>query len=288
MAMETLPNFDKAWDYNDPAGTETKFRKILSDTEKTAPTAYTAELLTQIARCQGLQDKFAAANHTLDRVETMLRPELHRAEVRYLLERGRVFNSSGDPKKALPLFNRAWELGKSAGEANLALDALHMIAIVQPTAAGKVEWNLKGIEEIEKTHAERGWLPAFYNNLGEAYAEEADYEKALKAFQNLAAIDSRHGRSPDMYTQKDIAKMLRKLGRTHEAMEIIKPIYDQLDQKKQPDGWIDEEMAECLLAENKSAEARPLFRRAYDALRTDPWVLKNDPAKLVRLKAQSN
>jgi hypothetical protein len=52
----------------------------------------------------------------------------------------------------------------------------------------------------------------------------------------------------------------------------------------EPDGWIAKELAECYLAVGKDAEAKPLFSRAYDALKNDPWVLKNEPAKLERLE----
>src|SRR5205809_608773 len=95
--QETLPVFDKLWDYGVPADTEATFRAILSDHQAIAPTAYVAELLTQIARCQGLQDRFDEAHLTLDNVERMLTPDMRRARVRYLLERGRVFNSGGQP-----------------------------------------------------------------------------------------------------------------------------------------------------------------------------------------------
>ena len=87
-----------------------------------------------------------------------------------------------------------------------------------------------------------------------------------------------------MYTQKDIARMLRGLGRTGDALETIRPIYETLEVKQQPDGWIDEEMAECLLATGRAEEARSLFGRAYETLRKDRWVIRNDPAKLERLK----
>ena len=38
-----------------------------------------------------------------------------RVRLRYLLERGRVLNSSGKPDEARPLFLQAWELGTQPG-----------------------------------------------------------------------------------------------------------------------------------------------------------------------------
>jgi len=51
------------------------------------------------SRTQGLQRDFAAAHQTLDAVQSELTDDLCRARVRYLLERGRVFNSSGRPEE---------------------------------------------------------------------------------------------------------------------------------------------------------------------------------------------
>jgi hypothetical protein len=64
--------------------------------------AYHAALLTQIARAQGLQHSFAPAHATLDAAHALLadpaalaRQPLMQAMCRYLLERGRVLNTSG-------------------------------------------------------------------------------------------------------------------------------------------------------------------------------------------------
>src|SRR5688572_21565066 len=89
MTADTLPNFDELWDYNDPATTEQKFRALLPRAEASADRFYHAQLLTQLARAQGLQRKFDEAHATLDQVAQVDQPP---ARVRYLLERGRVFN----------------------------------------------------------------------------------------------------------------------------------------------------------------------------------------------------
>ena len=62
MATEkTLPDFDALWDYEQPAKTEVAFRALLSQAEASGNPSYYIELLTQIARTQGLQRDFAAA-----------------------------------------------------------------------------------------------------------------------------------------------------------------------------------------------------------------------------------
>src|SRR5436189_9523 len=113
MALD-LPEFDSLWDFDDPAGTEARFREKLPSAVESGDRPYHAELLTQIARAQGLQRQFPDAHNTLDRVLDLLPLARPRARIRYLLERGRVFNSSKEPDKAWPLFLEAWELGQQA------------------------------------------------------------------------------------------------------------------------------------------------------------------------------
>src|SRR5262245_61487941 len=77
-----LPDFDTIWNFDDPAGTEAKFRDLLPKARQSGNQSYTAELLTQVARAQGLQQKFAEAQATLDEVDTLLKPETKTARVR--------------------------------------------------------------------------------------------------------------------------------------------------------------------------------------------------------------
>ena len=77
-----LPNFDALWDYNDPQGTEAGFRALLPGAEGARDPSYLAELLTQIARAEGLQGHVDAAHRTLDAVEPLLREAGDRARVR--------------------------------------------------------------------------------------------------------------------------------------------------------------------------------------------------------------
>src|SRR5437762_3493884 len=104
---ESLPDFDKLWDYGNPAETERRFRELLPVAEGSGNLAYLLELKTQLARTLGLQRKFEEAHLILDKVEPLLSPEMNRVRVRYLLERGRAFNSSKHPDEARPLFLEA-------------------------------------------------------------------------------------------------------------------------------------------------------------------------------------
>jgi hypothetical protein len=50
------------------------------------------------------------------------------------------------------------------------------------------------------------------------------------------------------------------------------------------DGFVFEEIGECLLALNRVAEARPYFSQAHEILAQEAWVAEKEPARLARLK----
>lgn len=196
-----LPDFDVLWNYDAPAETETKFRELLPVAKRSGNQAYCIELLTQIARTQGLQRNFAEAHRTLDQVEPLLTDDMKRARVRYLLERGRAFNSWGKPREAEPLFQAAWELARRAGEDALAIDAAHMVAIAarsEPERA--LEWNLKALKLAEESPhpTARKWLGSLYNNIGWTYHDTKAFDKALEIFQKALKWREEVGKVPEI------------------------------------------------------------------------------------------
>jgi hypothetical protein len=84
------------------------------------------EILTQVARTYSLRKRFDEAHQLLDEIEPQLASAGPRVRVRYLLERGRTFNSSGNREKARELFVAAWEVARPSGLEGLAVDAAHM------------------------------------------------------------------------------------------------------------------------------------------------------------------
>src|SRR5438045_1880277 len=116
MTDEPILDFDNLWNYDDPTATERQFRQLLPSAESKDDKSYLAQLLTQIARAQGLQHRFDDAHQTLDLAAALLTDDLQTARVRYLLEQGRVFNSSSKPDQARPLFLQAWELSQAIHE----------------------------------------------------------------------------------------------------------------------------------------------------------------------------
>jgi tetratricopeptide (TPR) repeat protein len=224
MLPQNLPDFDSLWDYNHPDQTETKFREILLRFPEDDPAFL--ELLTQIARAQGLQRKFDHTYQTLDQVERRLNDIPSRAKVRYLLERGRVFNSSGKPEEACPFFEQALDIAKQLREDFYAVDALHMLAIVA-SPEQSLTLNIQAIELAESSQQEkaRNWLGSLYNNTGWAYHDLGDYASALRIFEKAEAWQRSKDRTRETHIAAwSVARTLRSLGRIVETDEAKRGI----------------------------------------------------------------
>jgi tetratricopeptide (TPR) repeat protein len=284
MPSANLPDFDALWDYSRPDQTEAKFRAILLQFPEEDPALL--ELLTQIARAQGLQRKFAHAHQTLDQVERRLGEVASRPRIRYLLERGRVFNSSGEVEKARPYFDEALELSKQSGADFYAVDALHMLAIVAPPEQSLV-LNLQAIQLAEASPEERArnWLGSLYNNTGWAYHDMGEYASALETFEKGEAWQRAKGRlNESRIAAWCVARALRSLGRVEEALSRQMALQEELESVEDRDGFVLEEVGECLLALDRVEEARPYFLKAHDLLRQDEWLAEKEPERLRRLK----
>jgi len=284
MPSQSLPDFDALWDYSHPDQTEARFCEVLRQFPEEDPAFL--ELLTQIARAQGLQQKFEHAHQTLDQVERRLGEFPSRPQVRYLLERGRVFNSSGEREQARPLFEQAFEMAKGLNEDFYAVDALHMLAIVA-SPEQSLDLNRQAIALAESSGEERArnWLGSLYNNTGWAYHDLGDYISALEIFEKAEAWRRAKGQATETRIAKwCVARTLRSLGRVEEALSRQMSLKNELDAAGERDGYVFEEIGECLLALDRLEEARPYFLKAYEHLLRDISLVQNEPGRLVRLQ----
>ena len=281
-----LPDIHGLWDYNDPAGTESKFRAGLATAEASDDRGHHAELLTQIARAQGLQRQFDAAHRTLDEADAMIDSDMRRAKVRLLVERGRVFNSSGSAEKAKPLFVEAWELASGEGIDGLAIDAAHMMAIVE-SGDETLMWNQRALDLANSSSdpdAQR-WTGSLCNNIGWAHHSNEDHNKALIYFEQALQHRRAQGKADDIRIARwCIARCLRSLNRVEEALAAQRELEKQIADAENPDGYVYEELAECLHALGRTGEARPYFRRAHELLSKDAWLVESEPERIERLR----
>jgi tetratricopeptide (TPR) repeat protein len=280
MQVDYWRDFNDLWEYGDPAGTEQRFRILLPAAEQHADRNYYLELLTQLARTLSLQGNFDDAHAVLDRVKTEMEAD-NIVTVRYLLERGRTINSAGEPARALPLFQDAAELAEKIGAHFFAVDALHMVAIAAP-AAEQLNWNLQAIDYAERCGDERayGWMGSLYNNTAWALFEAARYTEALDLFQQAERFRARQGNEEALRIARwCVAKTLRVLDRTEEALAIQR----DLEANGEEDGFVAEEIAECLLALGDAEAARHYFAEALAALSQIDWVAE-DTARIEHLR----
>ncbi len=284
--MADAVELDALWDFGDPAGSEDRFRAVV-DRARADDDAILAEALTQLARAQGLQRRFDEADRTLDDAEAALRPDDLRGRIRLDLERGRVANTAGRPGRGAESFRRAWELAREANEDGLAVDAAHMLGIVEPRDDARA-WNERAME-LARTSDDpvaRRWVGSLANNMGWARHDAGDDDGAIRLFEVSRDAFLEDGRDDRARIARwSIGRCLRSRGDLEPALAAQEELLAELDALGETDGYVFEEIAECLLALGRDDEARPLFARAWEELRVDPSLSVDEPARLERLRA---
>lgn len=296
MSQHSDVNFDDLWDYNlwnynDPAASEATFRALLPAAESTGHLSHAGEVRTQLARAQGLQRQFAAAHATLDQVETMLPDARVRTRIRYLLERGRVYNTSGSPSRASPLFREAWERSKHLpAEGYYAVDAAHMLAF-GGAPDEQIAWNQRALALAVARDDDRvrWWCPSLYNNLGWTYSNRGEYTEALAWYEK--ALEWREqraqrGKERELRIARwNVGRALRVLGRYDEALALQRALLAEWEASgEEQAGFVSEELGECLLALHRPNESRPHFAHAYTLLARDESLREAQSERLARIK----
>ena len=180
--------FRLMWDFDDLDATEERFRTLR------------AEALTQLARVEGLRDRFESGDRLLDEVADAQHP---RVRTRVDLERGRLRRSSGDKEAALPLFESAYATAVESGEDWLAADAAHMCALAAPDFDAYVTWTDRGIELAERSDAAGYWLGPLLNNLGWEHFDRGEFAEALSVFNRALEVRQRE---PDKTAEIELAR----------------------------------------------------------------------------------
>ena len=197
------------WDFDDLDATEGRFRAQL---ELETADAGRAEVLTQLARVEGLRGRFEECDALLDEAEA-----LGGAEARVLLERGRRERSSWQPGAGLAQFEQAFEQAQADGE------TVHRRRC---GAHARDRRRRRGVDgrgvEIASQSDDPGvryWLGPLYNNLGWSRYDDGDAAGALEAFElALAAREQDDSRPHEIEIARyTVGKALRALGRVDEA-----------------------------------------------------------------------
>lgn len=201
------------WNFDDLDLTERRFTEQL---ETEATDEGRAEVLTQLARVQGLRERFPEGEDLLQQAERLCGSSPV-ARIRVQLERGRLLRSSGDVAGAFPLFESAYDLAHTTGQEFLQADAAHMAALAAPTREMRSIWTKRGIDVAENS-TDRDvayWLGPLLNNLGCDYADNGEHEAALDAFERALEVRMRYPEMPEaiQHAKESVAEALRALGR---------------------------------------------------------------------------
>jgi len=281
-----------SWNFGDPAASEAAFRTALASASGLAA----LELETQIARALGLQRRFDEAVALLDDVAARFATldENGRSEDRagsrvavlLELERGRLLRSRGAPHESPPHFLAAFERARAAGLDYLAVDAAHMLGLVAPADEANA-WNERALAlaEASADPLARGWAAAIANNQGWSAFDAGRHAEALAYFERALVLrrERPEQREPLWIARWSVARAWRALGRVEEALGEQRALLAERTAAAAPDGYVHEELGECLLALGRAPEAREHFAAASSALAQDEWLAANEPARLARL-----
>ena len=238
-AVHHVPVTDpmKLWDFNDPAGSERRFREAAAASVGDDRAAH----LTQVARALGLQEKYDEGHRVLDG----LAGSGGDVPIHIALERGRLLRSGGDPDAARPLFAEAERLAEKASRDDLRIDAMHMTALVADPD-DQVAVNLAALEVARGSRdpLARDWDASLLNNIGMTYADAGDHEAALQNFEEALAARERIGDVEMIRVARwMVAWSLRNLGRHADALAMQHDLKDELDADGETDPYVEEEIA---------------------------------------------
>ncbi len=280
-------DIEALWDYNQPAVSETRFREAL----KTESGDDALELETQIARTFSLRREFTQAHALLDAVQRRMSNKTRPAvRVRYLLERGRTFRSANETVKARPLFLEAWQIGDKEKLTLLAIDAAHMMGIVEAGDEAQ-RWNERAMALAMSSNVPRAirWRGSLANNMGHTERERGNLDAAIKYFQaSLTAFQLTRSGSQIRMAKWQIANVMRLQKRYDEALSMQLLIEMEAAEAAEPDGYVFEEIAEIYVVKNEPAKAKLYFAKAVEVLSKDTWFAENEGDRLARMRQLAN
>jgi len=235
--MSPMSDLSEMWDFDDPAGSESRFRDAAAVAEGTDRLV----LLTQVARALGLQERYDEGHAVLDHLA------VDDAEVatRACLERGRLLRSSGDADAARPHFEAAAAAAGEGGLEALHVDALHMVALTAPVEdQQRLTEEALAVARASSEPAARDWDASLLNNLGMVHADAGDWPAALASFEEALAARERIGDPARTRVAKwMVGWALRNLGRTDDALAVQTALKAELETVGEEDPYVDEEIS---------------------------------------------
>ena len=290
--MSQFPDIDGFWDFDDLPSTEVKIKDLV-ESETASGVSRSVELITQLARVQGLQRKISEARATLllakDPITKHAGDTNARAEIRFSIEQGRLFGLSMTPAQSLAYFEKAWNEATKANEVFFSIEAAVMLSISRPPKHQN-EWLQKALHLAESTVDINAklWLPQLYVMNGWHSFDFRKFDEALDNFQK--ALDQPQSiQSPikRFAVRWSFARTLRALNRFQEALDIQRELKAEMQTVGKVNGHVFLEMAECFQLLQNLDEAKVHFEQAYKELSLNGWYSDNKSSELSRIQRLS-
>ncbi len=247
------------WNFQDPAASEARFRQEQGqvDSEKSLI------LETQIARTYGLRGDWNRAREILREVKNHLNADSPEVNVRHDLELGRTYASPAHKPEQLTkeakgiaraLYMNAFEIAKSNGLHFLAVDALHMMTMVDQDPDDQIRWNKMALEYMEasKDVDALSWEGSLRNNLGYAYSLQDLHDDAIKEYEKSRTLAASAGKIfAERIARWMIAKSLRLKGNLNEALAMQLQLEQEFEDDNKSDPYVFHELIELYEALGK-------------------------------------
>jgi len=261
-------DIDALWDYAKPAESEARFREALK--AETGDAAL--EIETQIARTFSMRHDFVSANSVLDAVAARTSgTTAPRVRIRYLLERGRTLNSSGQFEKAKPLFSDAFQLAQRENEVLLAIDAAHMFGfsknLDEAMSWNQVAMRLALVSELPRAIR---WRASIANNMGSTERDRGNLDTAARHFD--AALKAHQATGTPLQVRIawwQVANVKRLQGKLDDALAIQLRLEQEMLAAQEPDEYVYEELAALSTALKRPDEAAK-YTEKLNSLKREP------------------
>jgi tetratricopeptide (TPR) repeat protein len=115
---------------------------------------------------------------------------------------------------------------------------------------------------------------------------EGAFDAALELFEQALEARREQGDVRLMRVARwCVARCLRSLNRIDDALGLQRSLARETAAANEPDGFVEEELGECLLALGRPGEAQPHFARAAELLSQDAWFVAQEGPRLERLRS---
>lgn len=226
------------------------------------------EAVAMIGRTYLITGKLAECDLLLKRAKRTADPDSPLGWSRYLGVRGRFEWQENRLEDARQTFNEMYDYCLTKGLHERAIDATHMMAIVEDLE-GQVRWGLKGIKAAEKGQVTQ-WLGPLWNNLGATYEDLENYDKALEAYKKAREYHYEHGDETNrLIADWAVGHAYRLKGDYRQARKWLEPLLQWSEQIGNHEffGWTNRELGLMELDNGKYMRAVEYLVQAKNGLK---------------------